>query len=151
MPSLSFIQLNENWNADPNVPAVEVRAAGSLIQLCFRLALWGHPAREDEIGYLTFGGCQAWRLGATNDEGWFRGQCRYSRLAPKWGEFYELVGDDPLRDQVSSWRPAPMPETANRHFLFYLRDDTFECLARDWLFARGTPTTLIEDVMVTQD
>ncbi|WP_224393501.1 hypothetical protein [Ensifer adhaerens] len=148
---MNFIQLNANWNADPNVPAVEVRAAGSVIQLCFRMDSRGQEAREDEIGYLTFNGCQAWRLGATNDEGWFRGQCRYSMLAPNWGEFYKLVGDDPLRDQVPDLRPAPMPEPADRHFLFYLRDDTFECLARDWSFERRAPTMLIQDVVAAQD
>jgi hypothetical protein len=33
---------------------------------------------------LTFTGARQWRLGPTNDEGWYRGQCRYVGIAPKW-------------------------------------------------------------------
>jgi hypothetical protein len=40
-----------------------------------------------------------YRLGNTNDEGWYRGQCRFSKLAPAWGEFYEVEGD-PLMDKA---------------------------------------------------
>ncbi len=75
-------------------------------------------------GRLRFGGCARWRLGPTNDHGWYAGQCRYSCLAPAWGEFYEIKGADDLRLHPSDWHIPPM--------LFYLRDHTFECLAEDW-------------------
>ena len=80
-----------------------------------------------------------WRLGATNDEGWYAGQCRYGKAAPAWGEFYELLGKDDQRLTPNDWHElAPMPPET-RHFLFYLRDNTFECLAADWRFKRGIP------------
>jgi hypothetical protein len=73
------------------------------------------------------------RLGPTNDEAWYLGKCRYSRLAPAWGEFYEIMGPDPLIDAVDDWKVVGTSSSkANRHFLFYLRDSTFEAVAEDW-------------------
>ncbi|MBU3972721.1 MAG: hypothetical protein KKE42_02845, partial [Alphaproteobacteria bacterium] len=83
---------------------------------------------------LTFAGCTRWRLGLTNDHGWFGGQCRYSGIAPAWGEFYEIVDDDPVRDAPDDWRVEGSDKPSGRHFLFYLRDETFECMADDWRF-----------------
>jgi hypothetical protein len=76
---------------------------------------------------LIFEGCWRYRLGRTNDEGWYLGQCRFSRLAPEWGEFYEVSGDL-LDASVKDWvRLSAPPSDPTRHFLFYLRDSTFEC------------------------
>lgn len=89
-----------------------------------------------ERGTLRFTGCSSYRLDGTNDEGWYRGQCRYTMIAPEWGEFYELVGDDPLRDQPTDWIAVGSSQQS-RHFLFYFRDDTFECIADDWMIEPG--------------
>jgi hypothetical protein len=56
-----------------------------LVELRFYLNPWAYDAQEEEVGVLTFEDACAWRLGATNDEGWFMGQCRYSGTAPTWG------------------------------------------------------------------
>jgi hypothetical protein len=66
-----------------------------------------------------------------------RGKGRYARLAPAWGEFYEIKGEDPQlnnpedREEIGADRPT------SRHFLFYLRDEAFECVAESWSFARA--------------
>ncbi len=140
--SPSFVKLNEGWNADFGAPSVEIGTSGSIVQLRFLLP-WAYEVEEDEVGYLTFEGCKLWRFGLTNDEGWYRGQCRYSKLVPKWGEFYELIGEDALRMQPDDWQPPPYPGKGDRHYLFYLKDDTFECLAGDWIFERGTPKIVV--------
>jgi hypothetical protein len=89
---------------------------------------------EDSVGALLFRNCSRYRLGSSNDEGWYRGQCRFSGVAPSWGEFYEVTGDlrlDAIPDDWINLRPqSPLA----RHFLFYLRDETFECTADDWSF-----------------
>ena len=64
------------------------------------------------------------------------GQCRYAGKAPAWGEFYEILGDDPARDSPDDWRVVGPDRPTLRHFLFYLRDETFECMANDWRFTR---------------
>ena len=132
----SFLRLNASWNADPNDSKSFVDAADSMVWFRFLLNRFAYDAQDGEFGCLIFSDCFAWRLGETNDHGWYSGQCRYSRTAPEWGEFYELTGEDDLRDRPTDWRTPPVPGRGNRHFLFYLRDETFECIAADWRFER---------------
>ena len=131
--STHFKKLNEGWNADPNAPDPSVRVTGSRVALEFTLNAFVFPQFEEEQrGQLVFSGVSRYRLGPTNDEGWARGQCRFGHLAA-WGEFYEVTGDL-LLDQVPDWNLVSTPAPAARHFLFYLRDETFECDAEQWEF-----------------
>lgn len=125
----SFQQLNRGWNAEPNAPSPNVEVAGQDILLRFSLNPFQYPEfKEYDVGVLRFRGCSRYRLGETNDEGWYLGQCRYSKVAPAWGEFYEVIGPDEVADQPNDWvKVANAPP--GRHFLF----DTFECFAADWL------------------
>jgi hypothetical protein len=135
----TFERLNDDWNAEPDAPYEKVAVSGTTVRLMFFLNPWAYGAEEDEKGCLTFEQCSMWRLAATHDEGWYAGQCRYSEAAPAWGKFYELLGEDNHRLTPTDWHGlAPMtPE--KRPFLFYLRDNTFECLTEEWRFERGTP------------
>jgi len=132
-----FQQLNNGWNADPNAPYPSVRVDSADIVLMFRLNHWLFRVSADAgLGVLRFAQCRRYRLGATNDEGWYRGQCRFSKLAPKWGEFYEITGDLRLDKYLDDdWIVVDAANGGTRHFLFYMRDDTFECDALDWSFA----------------
>lgn len=131
----AFKQLNHGWNAEPNAPAPVTRLDGSDLVLQFYLNPFKFEQFEEgDVGFLRFHDCLRYRLGSTNDEGWYRGQCRYSRSAPAWGEFYELTGDDPQLDQPTDWVTTNGHPDPARHFLFYLRDETFECIASDWSF-----------------
>lgn len=132
-----FTKLNDGWNAEPGAPMPKVRMDGTALVLTFYLNPWAFPRfKPGDRGELRFTECWRYRLGATNDEGWWRGQCRFSRRAPDWGEFYELEGDLRLdRLPEESWTlPAEPRATNTRHFLFYLKDETFECDAADWDF-----------------
>jgi len=141
-PVPAFVKLNARWNAEPNAPHPEVEIVGSTVVFRFTLNPWAFPEfPEGSVGSLTFSGCSRWRLGDTNDEGWYLGQCRYSGIAPEWGEFYELVGADIRRDLPTDWQVIAAADHASaRHFLFYLRDETFECLALDWTFSWSPPS-----------
>ena len=82
----SFIKLNEGWNAEPNAPYPSVKVVDTDVLLQFLL----NPFRftqfdPEDRGTLRFSTCSRYRLGATNDEGWYLGQCRYSSIAPAWG------------------------------------------------------------------
>jgi hypothetical protein len=138
MPDLRFKRLNNGWNAEPNAPAPGVTISGTDVRLRFYLNPFAYDADEEERGCLTFEHCSMWRLGSTNDEGWYAGQCRYGETAPAWGQFYELVGEDNLRMLPTDWHKLTRPNVKDRHFLLYLRDGTFECLAEDWRFERGS-------------
>lgn len=136
---LTFVQLNHDWNAEPNAPYPKVSEHGSAIELTFLLNPYAYQAIDGELGRLVFSDCSSWRLGETNDEGWYGGQCRYSTLAPEWGKFYELLGEDSLRRAPDDWRVPETKGSGSRHFLFYLRDETFECFASDWALKRQPP------------
>ncbi len=127
----TFVQLNDGWNAEPNAPDPTIEVEGSDVKLTFRANAFQFPeyVRRDRL-QLLFRGCWRYRLGDTNDEGWYRGQCRFGQSIP-WGEFYELDGDL-LEEKVTDWTLLGPRVPDSRHFLFYFRDDMFECDAESW-------------------
>ncbi len=130
-----FIKLNEGWNAEPNAPDPTVKVSRTDVLLEFSLNPFRFPECDaDDRGTLRFSACSRYRLGGTNDEGWYRGQCRYSQIAPAWGEFYEISGTDVRVNEPKDWQIIDEASNSSRHFLFYLRDGTFECIAMDWRF-----------------
>lgn len=141
---ISFERLSIDWNAEPNAPEPRIKASGCDILLEFYLNAFRFKLfSEEEIGILRFSNCSRYRLGSPNDEGWYQGQCRYSKLAPEWGEFYEIQGDDPLRDLPTDWHSLSLEKNTSRHFLFYLRDHTFEAIAESWDFEDDQTNALI--------
>jgi hypothetical protein len=150
--STTFTKLNEGWNAEPNGHQPHISFEGKDLVFAFPLNDMMYPEyKTAEKGILRFRNCWRYRLGSTNDEGWYRGQCRFSRVAPEWGEFYEVHGDlrldyvpdlkafqtrgIQLEPEPLNWITIGAPVNPSRHFLFYLRDETFECDAADYEFS----------------
>jgi hypothetical protein len=130
--SVSFVQLNDGWNAEPNAPEQRVFVDGGVVAVRFLLNPFKFSKyQEGDEATLRFMGAERYRLGPTNDEGWRMGQCRFSKLAPAWGEFYEVFGESALLSAPSDWHVVSGTR-AERHFLFYFRDETFECVAQEW-------------------
>ncbi len=127
----SFVQLNIGWNAEPNAPSPQACLEGEDVILRFQMNSFRFPDfHTEERGFLRFVNCSQFRLGPTNDEGWYLGQCRFSRLAPNWGDFYAISGDPRSVDGPADWIAVEGHRATNRtHFLFYFRDETFECVA----------------------
>jgi hypothetical protein len=130
-----FEKLNEDWDAESGAPEPSVRTDEFGLTLTFFLNPWLNPKfRLYDRGEIFFGNCWRYRLGYPNDEGWHRGHCRFRCWAPEWGDFYEVTGDL-LDNRPKDWvllkptRPEP-----SRHFLFYFKDETFECDAESWSF-----------------
>lgn len=128
-----FRQLNHGWNAEPNAPAplVHVELREVVLSFLANPFQFLYLAGRERLS-LRFKNVRKYRLGSTNDEGWYRGQCRFSREAPSWGEFYEVLGDLKLDSSPNDWHMVSTERQPGRHFLFYLRDETFECEADDW-------------------
>ena|SRR5262249_22551218 len=139
----SFTKLNHRWNAHPNVPEPSVEVVGQDLSMKFLMNAYQFTRfKEGDVGVLRFSNCWRYRLGGTNDEGWYRGQCRFSGIAPAWGAFYEVKGDLRIESdpEAYEWVTLRSPSLKSRHFLFYLRDETFECDAESWSLAVGTET-----------
>ena len=83
--------------------------------LTFYLNPWAFPRfKLGDRGELRFAKCWRYSMEGTNDEGWWRGQCRFSRRAPDWGEFYELEGDLRLdRLPEDYWTLVGEPRSTN--------------------------------------
>ncbi len=138
MANLSFRHLNLDWNAEPNAPHVELAVEGNTVRLSFLLNSWAYSAESGELATLRFLGCSRFRWDATNDHAWFAGQGLYSGQAPKWGEFYEVVGDTRVVED-DDWHVLSADLPTSRQFLFYFRDDTIEIVAQDWSLTREYP------------
>ena len=129
-----FHQLNKGWNAEPYVPNPVTEVQGRDLLLRFLVnAFQFMEFKEGETGALRFAGCERYRLGPTDDDGWYGGQCRFSKSAPEWGEFYIVEGDASLLDAPQDWQIIVPATGSGRHFLFYFRDNTFECVAEQCL------------------
>lgn len=133
MTRTAFRKLNAGWNAEPNAPEPNVLIDGCDVVLTFLANSFQFPRfAEGQRLCLRFANARRFRLGSANDEGWYQGQCRFSGEAPAWGEFYEISGDLRLERCPNDWHVVGDRRTSGRHFLFYLRDETFECDADDW-------------------
>ncbi|MCX6928124.1 MAG: hypothetical protein NT154_33675 [Verrucomicrobia bacterium] len=114
----TFRKLNEEWNAEPNAPEPRVQVAGGDVVVMFLMNPFRFPQfSPEDVGRLRFLSCQRYRLGPANDEGWYRGQCRFSKLAPNWGEFYEVGGDLRLAECPEDWVQVGAAPASPRHFL----------------------------------
>jgi hypothetical protein len=143
MTDLRFKQLNDGWNAEPNAPEPRIWVHDNDVLLGFGLNFQQFAEfQEEEKGFLEFKHVSKYRLGRPNDEGWYLGQCRYSGVAPQWGQFYELIGPDAQRDAPVDWRVVNGGQ-GSRHFLFYFRDQTFEAVAGDWNFSARPDNALL--------
>jgi hypothetical protein len=133
--STEFAKLNVDWNAEPNAPNPQVQVWERDVVLSFLLNPFVfRQFKEEDVGQLRFRNCWRYRLGSVNDEGWYRGQCRFSKLAPAWGEFYEVRGDLLLKQCPNDWIEIGAGIEEPKHFLFYFRDEEFECDAESWSF-----------------
>ena len=139
MPT-AFRRLNVGWNADPNAPNERAKVDGDDLLLEFAVNPWKYPAfARREAGRVTFTQCRRYRFTDVNDEAWFRGNCRFSKLAPAWGEFYEVSGDLLDDRETAQWIALPSrSDAAPTRFVFYFRDTMFECDAGTWRFEAKT-------------
>lgn len=138
---LNFVKLNNNWDAESNapMPKIEIDDESSKIKVTFYLnAFIYRDLEEDDEGILEFEDCYKYRFGGTNDEGFYRGQCRFSKTGVQWGNFYQIEDskweesfpdDEVIIDENLKGR------TDLNHYLFYFRDNTFECIAKSYSFS----------------
>ena len=129
-----FTQLNAGWNAEPNAPNPEVAIDGTTLTLSFRANPFLYPEFvSGQLLRLQFDNVWRYDFGGVNDEGWYMGQCRFSKLAPSWGEFYDVSGDLLLDQFDAEWQMLTNDPAPNlNHYLFYFRDESFECDATSW-------------------
>ena len=133
---MRFIKLNHGWNAEPNVPDVKIAVDDTDVIVRFRL----NPFQFKEFvygdeGLLTFHNCCQYRVGVPNDEGFYQyGQSRFKQYGIAWGEFYQLEDSGWESEFPDSIQVSGQATENCKHYLFYFRDDTFECIADSFNF-----------------
>jgi len=137
---MKFIKQNIGWDAEPNapMPSLEVARTGDSIKISFYLNSFIHDdVTEEDKGILQFMNCYKYRLGPTNDEGFYSGKCRFSKTGMDWGNFYMIEesnwkSDFPSDEKIINSNLVHHPNL--NHYLFYFRDETFECIAESYRF-----------------
>lgn len=131
---MNFIKLNHNWNAEPNVPEVQLKVEVNTIFLEFYLN--GEDFNEGHKGILKFINCHKYSFNSMNDEGYYLGQYRYKHTELPWGEFYKIDTDWEVDFPDSSIELEKIKSKNHlNHYIFFFRDNTFECVAEDFEFS----------------
>jgi hypothetical protein len=140
-----FRQINVDWNAEPNAPELSYARKGTTLWVRFHPNEFIFPHYSGvEWTALEFLHCRRFRFTSVNDEGWYLGQCRFSGIAPSWGEFYEVIGD--FRESHCDVPWAQLDAAGgSRNFLFYLRDVTLEVTAETARLAAPPPQLDFEE------
>jgi len=135
---MEFTQLNIDWNADPNAPCPLIKISDSDLLLSFHMNVMRfNNYSSDDFGILEFHNCIQFRMGEPNEEGWFCHEGdRYKQHGIEWGEFY-CIGDSDWQANFGEpvyKRESPLTFNELCHYLFYFRDETFECVAENYDF-----------------
>lgn len=131
---IKFEQLNFGWNAEPNAPEVKINVVENDVVIQFFLNAFEYDKfSEGDKAKLTFHDCLQYRCGSPNDEGFYIfGQSRYKSLGVKWGEFYLVHGSNWEEDFPDSIFVSNQAHGVLNHYLFYFKDETFECVAKNY-------------------
>lgn len=135
---MKYIKLNTNWNAEPNAPDPQLERGEDFVEIRFELNQFTFDyIEEGDIGIIEFAEVYKIDFGTMNDEGYFRGQHRFSNNNLPWGEFYELLDSNwettfPTEAKILN---KDIDKSELRHFIFFLRDNTIECLANKYYFS----------------
>ncbi len=130
---IQFEQLNIGWNAEPNAPELSISVEGTDVVIMFYLNAFAYEGySEGDKAKITFHNCYIYRNGAPNDEGFYiYNQSRYKQYGVKWGEFY-LVHNSDWQENFPNPIKVGISDEALQHYLFYFKDETFECVASSY-------------------
>jgi hypothetical protein len=141
-PQMVFVRQANAIEADPNTAEPVVKIVGNDILLTYDLKNWS----DDEAAIIRFHDVLIYRIGDPNDEGFYgdgepriRNDSMYSlRRFPhlEFWNFYEVVGFDwksgLIGSEVYVIDQDFQRKTDYRHFVFFMKDGTFECVCQSW-------------------
>lgn len=129
---VDYVQITKDWNAHSVSPEIELQPINSnLLMTLFLNAYVFEGFEEGDKANILFKNCSKYSLNICNDEGYYYGQYRTYPSELPWGEFYEI------RSGLDREFPEPIinlttDNSNKRHFIFFFKDETFECLADDY-------------------
>lgn len=129
---IDYIQITKDWNADPVSPEIELKVDGiDLIMEIYLNHFQFDKFQKGDKVKIRFKNCTEYSLNTCNDEGFYYGQYRIKPTEFEWGEFYEI------KSGLDRNLPNPIEIIQNdnsdrKHFIFFFKDETFECIASDY-------------------
>ncbi|EPR71293.1 hypothetical protein [Cyclobacterium qasimii] len=129
---IDYFQITSDWNADPVSPEVQLEINGDhLIMEILVNHLVFDDFEEGDKAKIIFQYCSIYSLNHCNDEGYYYGQYRTNPNELPWGEFYEIKRglDRKFPDPITI---VNKETEGKRHYVFFFKDETFECLADDF-------------------
>ncbi|RKN80274.1 hypothetical protein [Ulvibacterium marinum] len=134
-----YIKLNLEYDAEPNAPSPEISINDSTLNLKFLLNpfLWDN-VEDDEQAELLFYNAIKYRLGGPGSDN-FKDYRYYDEGIDNYG-FYQIKRSDwkkdfPIDEKIISKNPIGKKDNF-KHYVFFFRDNTFECVAEDFKFVK---------------
>ena len=134
---MKYVKLNKNWNADSENSEPLVSVDQNSVELNFYLNsnLFQHIDEGDK-GTIRFREVYAYKLEPISEEEYVNGKHRFKNEDLPWGKFYELPNsgwrnDFPVDKIVVN---DSLKGTKLKHFIFFLPNHIFECLAAEYDF-----------------
>lgn len=129
---IDYFKITSDWNADPVSPGMDLEIIGNdLVMEIFVNYLVYDNYKEGDKAKITFENCSEYSLNTCNDEGYYYGQYRTNPNELPWGEFYE-ISNGLNRDFPEPVVRLQGGNENKKHFMFFFKDETFECLASDF-------------------
>jgi len=127
------IKQNKNWKAEIAASLPEIVKSDDGIDVSFTLNSTDFPhIDEGETGTITFYDVFAYRLGSTTSNCYFQGTLKQTTV----GDFYELTQSNWEKSSPSDAiiLDDSIKKSSLKHFVVFLKDQVFECIATDYDF-----------------
>lgn len=123
------------YASNPNIAAPEIYLYEKNLTLRFPVNTFINNLEDGHIGKILFKNCTAFRVGSPNDEGYGIGSDTVWNEASfpgiEWHHFYEVLDSSgPTFERF--FTTESHDQSSQRHFVFFMKEATFECYARDF-------------------
>ncbi|MDB5264657.1 MAG: hypothetical protein JWN64_228 [Parcubacteria group bacterium] len=131
MSTIIFSKINLDQEIDPNTASPKLEIYDRKVKLFF-------PLRSEKLGCIEFINCRGLRSGSPNDEGYYKYNDGFWNINDypeiEWHSFYEIK-NAPLEYLNQFYIQGEKTELSNpslKHYAFFMKEGTFECLAEDY-------------------
>ncbi len=143
-------KLNNNWTATEIIDDVQIISIDDSIEIKFMLDASAHEHIDNgETGSIEFSNVYAFARTKINRAQYLENRFRYQPAQLAWGGFKELSKSKWDKDFPADMKiiNSKQGKKKFRHFILFLNDEVFECLAMEYNFTyHHNAAMLLDDV-----